>query len=784
VILIYLSIAWMAGIYGASLVSAPPLAWGLFCVPALAVARLWRRQKQVRLAAFCLLFFLLGGLRCLAARPRIDIDHIATYNDQGAVTLVGSVAAEPDVRDKHTNLRLRSETVAVGDAGPTEVHGTVLVRAPRYPEREYGDRLRVQGSLETPPVFSGFDYREYLARQGVYSVVQWAHVRREPGRGSVGQRVGERLYGRLLGFKRHTQRVIAQIIPEPSASLLTGILLGVEQGIPKDLWDAFKTTGTSHIVVISGFNMSIVGGLFAALSVRLAGRRYAAWFASSAIIAYTLLVGTSAAVVRAAVMSAVAVWGEHFGRPYSAPNALFATALLMTAWNPHILWDLGFLLSFAATLGLLLFSMPARRGFEALLERLLPRRWIEPLSKLLYEALVLTSCCQLTTIPIIWHYSNQISLVTLLSNALVLPLQTQVMAWGAAATVGGLLWLPLGRVLGWGAWLFLAGTIAVVERTARIPCAAVDVLVRAPQARTVLMVIWYAALGGGAWLLWRTPEKRKAAGQAVRQAVRSAFSGRRPTKLLVGTLVVIAALVWLAVGALPDGRLQVSFLDAGEGDATLIRAPGGQHVLINGGNSPAKLTSQLGRRMPFWERRLALVALMDRTTRLGGVVPVLERYKVRQLAFPAQSCRGAVCVEIRSLVEERGIPVYEPVDGLSVDLGGPVMRVLGVGEGATVLRLEYGETCFLLAASAGPEALCSLTNGGAALQCDVLQVDARAVATSEGARFVERVRPALVVLVGDGGSPAEVNDLGVPAARPGERRGVTVFSDGKQYVVR
>ena len=136
-------------------------------------------------------------------------------------------------------------------------------------------------------------------------------------------------------------------------------------------------------------------------------------------------------------MSVVAVWGQHFGRPYSAPNALFASALLMTAWNPHTLWDLGFLLSFAATYGLLLFATPAERGFEALLGRLLPHRWVEPASGLLFEPLGLTSCCQLTTLPIIWYHSGQISLVTLLSNALVLPLQTQVMAWGAAATVGG-----------------------------------------------------------------------------------------------------------------------------------------------------------------------------------------------------------------------------------------------------------------------------------------------------------------------------------------------------------
>jgi competence protein ComEC len=579
------------------------------------------------------------------------------------------------------------------------------------------------------------------------------------------------------------QHVIAQLLPEPSASLLTGILLGIKGAIPGDLWDALETTGTSHIVVISGFNLSIIGGLFASLSVRLVGRRYAAWFASAAIVVYTLLVGASAAVVRAAIMSVVAVWGQHFGRPYSAPNALFGAALLMTAWNPHTLWDLGFTLSFAATLGLLLFATPAERGFEALLSRMLPGGWVEPASKLLYEPLVLTSCCQLTTMPVIWYHSGQVSLVTLLSNALVLPLQVQVMAWGSAATLGGLLWLPLGRVLGWGAWLFLAATIWGVEWTARFPYAMVEVQPWSRAAGAAAMIAWYAAVGTGAWLLWRSGERRKAVGRVVRETLARWTSGKRATRLLVGGLTILACLVWLAFAALPDGRLQVSFLDVG-GDAVLVRTPGGQHVLINGASSPARLVSRLGRRMPFWKRRIDLVVLSDQATRSTSVVPVLERYEIGQLLYPARSCWGAVCQEIEGLVKEREIAVHEPVDGLSVDLDGVLLRVLGAGEDAFVQRLDYGGTCFLLAARAGPEALLSLMEGGADLRCDVVQVDARVLSARESTTFLEAVRPALVVLVGEGSGGAETGDLGTPMVRVREGQGFTVWSDGAQVAVR
>ena len=781
-VLVYLSVAWMAGIYAASRLGGPAAAWGLLAIPALAVAALWRRRARVRLAACCALLFMLGGLRFRVALPRFDAGHVATYNGRGEVSLVGRVAAEPDVRDQYTHLTLRAETVALDGADPIETHGTVLVRAPRYPKWQYGDRVRVLGRLETPPVFAGFDYRAYLARQGVHAMVRWARVHAVPGRGPRDPRLGERLYGRLLAVKRRAQQVIARILPEPSASLLAGILLGVEQGIPADLWDAFHRTGTSHIVVISGFNMAIVGGLFSALSVRLVGRRYAAWCATAAIAGYTILVGATGAVVRAALMSLVAVWGRHVGRPYSAPNALFATALLITAWNPNMLWDLGFILSFAAVLGLLLFATPAGRGFEALLARLLPRSWVEPAQKLLYEPLVMTSCTQLTVTPLLWFHSGELSLVTLLSNALVLPLQTQVMAWGTAATLGGLLWPSLGRVLGWGAWLFLSATIAAVEWTARLPYAAIQAPLRASQARLALVVCWYAVVGGGAWLLWRTPERRVELGQALRQAWGAAFSGKRPARRLLGGLALVALLIWLAVAAQPDGRLHVSFLDLDEGDATLIRAPGGGTILVDGGGSAAQLTSRLGRLLPFWERRIQAVILAGDPGRQAGVVPVLERYHVGRLLYAASDCRGAVCAELRSRADERQIDVHEPAGGMRVDLGGPTLGLLEAGAGAVVLRLEYGETSFLLAASAGPEALGALAAGGADLRFDVLQLDARAAATREGAAFLAAVRPALLVLVGEGPEGEGVAYAGAPVLRVSGRP-VTVSSDGRGYSI-
>ena len=788
-VLIYVSAAWALGIYMSSRSDLPVAMWGAAALLCVGIAWLWRRAPRTRLAALCGIFVCLGAMRYAIAQPRFDEGSVATYNDRGWMTLTGVVVAEPDVRDSYTNLRMRAETLAVGGENPIGVAGAVLIRAPRYPALFYGDRLRVRGQLETPPVFESFSYRDYLARKGIYSQVRWARVT------ILARGEGRSLLGALLAFKRQTQSVIAQVLPEPSAALLTGILLGVETGIPQDLVADFSTTGTSHIIAISGFNLAIIGNLFSRLSVRLVGRRYAAWFSTAAIALYTLFVGGSAAVVRAAVMSCIAVWGEHWGRRNSSANALSGTALIMTAWNPHTLWDLGFLLSFAATMGLVTLSDPLQRRCEELLARLLPAGWVEWASNLANEALVLTTCAQLTTLPIILYNFRTLSLVTLLSNALILPAQQQVMLWGAAATIGGLLWLPLGRVLGWVAWLFLAYTIYVVEWSARLPRAAIEVGPVGP----IVVWAWYALLGASGWWMVQTHERRR----ALWARLRVALAGQLVAKVLIGGMAVAAALVWAASFALPDRRLHVTVLDVGQGDAATIETPSGRQVVVNGGPSATRMTAHLGRRMPFWDRTLDVVVLTDLgDEHLAGLVPVLERYEVGHVVYlPPRGEASPTYERWHAVVQEKGIPVLVPHAGLEIDLGdGVVVTVLhptgaspDEGDPAVVLRVAYGETCALFASSAGREAETAMLARGESLRCDVLLVGRHGSAGATSAGFLEAVRPALAVIsTGEGnrsgdpdeGTLAQLGESGTMVLRTDLHGSVEVISDGRGYEAR
>jgi hypothetical protein len=149
-ILLYLGSAWLLGIYLASLTQPPGALLALATLIPLTGLILWRENPRVRLASVCALVLLLGAWRYSSAIPHFDEGSLAHYNGQGWGKLTGVVSDEPDVRDAYVNLRVAAESLDLGDQ-EYAVTGTVLVRAPRYPEYRYGDRLEIEGLLETPP---------------------------------------------------------------------------------------------------------------------------------------------------------------------------------------------------------------------------------------------------------------------------------------------------------------------------------------------------------------------------------------------------------------------------------------------------------------------------------------------------------------------------------------------------------------------------------------------------------------------------------------------------------
>ncbi len=780
--LIYLAVAWLAGIVLAKTLSLPWQALPVLGLAALLGLLLWRDDtsggRHVRLGAMCVLALTLGAGRFLLTVPHFDETSLATYNDLGYVTLEGIIVGEPDERDQYTNLRVRAERLKLPDDTLREIDGLVLVKANRYPRRSYGDRVRIDGLLETPPILDDFSYRDYLARQGIHSLIRYAQVT------LLAENQANPLLRRIFAFKRYAQSTIAAILPEPQASLLTGILLGVEAGIPDDLMDDFTATGTSHIIAISGFNITIISGIFAQLAQRFFNRRRAIWVAAVGVALYTIFVGASAAVVRAAVMGILYLWAQYLGLGTYAPASLAAAAIGMTAWNPHTLWDVGFLLSFAATVGLVLYVEPLERFFRHTLERWISGERAGEIVDLISEALIVTLAAQLTTTPIILHYFGRLSLITLVTNFLILPVQSGVMIFGGIATLLGLVARPLGRIGGWVAWVFLTYTIEMVRLTARVPFASTPV-----QMEGWMVLVYYAFLGGLTWWLVQSEERR--------DRIWSRFTSNLRPKKLIGAALILGILVVCAWRSLPDGRLHVAFLDVGQGDAIFVQTPSGSQMLIDGGPSGSVLLSQLGRQMPFWDRSLDIVVLTHPDAdHINGLIPVLERYRVETVIFREMGCENEACERWRQLVESEGAEVYRGEAGLSLALDeGLTMDILhpgptltdraGFNDNSIVTRILHGEFSLLLTGDIEATTERLLVSQGVPLESAALKAAHHGSCSSTTQAFLDAVDPDLVVI-----SVGADNDFGHPCPavlerleqrrvyRIDERGVVEIISDG------
>ncbi len=720
-----LALVWLIGIgLGARIPLSTPQ-WMILAALALA-ARLLIRHGRSALVFGGLLVLFSGAARFQSNLQPPTPDAVRWLNDTGhAVQLTGIVADYPDVRDAYTGLRVRVQQVEL-DGQPRPAQGLVLVYADPSGGWAYGDVVTAFGRLETPPEFPDFSYREYLARQGVHSQMPRASVTRlASGRGNP-------VLQRVYAYRAHAQVVLRALVPEPEASLLSGILLGIESGIPADLRQAYNTTGTAHIIAISGFNIAIIAGLFGKLFTRWFGARRGTLAALLGIAVYTVLVGTGASVVRAALMAGLALAAQRLGRQGDALAGLGAAGILMTLANPYTLWDAGFQLSFGATLGLVLYAEPLKAAFVRTIGHWVTAERAAQIAGPVGEYALFTLAAQVTTLPLTAAYFHRLSLVALIANPLVLPAQPAVMMLGGMAAIAGSAWLPLGRPLAWIAWPFVAYTNRVVEWFAGWPGASLPL----GNVGPLVVVIYYVALFGLTFGWGRV----RARWPDVRFPSLSASAE-------LGALAIACAFVWRAASDHPDGLLRVTVLDVGGGGAVLIQSPTGRSVLIDSGPSPVALAEALGRRLAFHDSGIDVYVMSGSPgVTCAGLQGLQGRFPVA-IAIVPMGISAPDCREAEAWLVSSGTRFARAATGMGVDLGaGARLEVLSSGEHGLALGLVYNRARFLLPLGANPEMIDELLHSGRLLRAQALVLADSGYAAVNPPELFERVQPLAAVI--------------------------------------
>jgi len=459
-----ISLAWVAGVFLGSHFNLSPfiLLAALGPLPLLAFRH---RRGVILVSCLCLLALGGGALHYQSALPPHDNTQISYYNDRGNVTLRGVVSLDPDVQDKTTRLKLAVESIEINGELKT-VSGMVMLYVPRYPAYAYGDLLEVSGKLATPVNFADFDYQAYLAKQSVYSTMLYPEIKLDSGGHGLA------FLDMIYGLRHSLANVLAQTLPEPQASLAQGIILGLRGNIPDDVNTDFARSGTTHVLAISGMNLTILAGLLSLVLGRLIGKRYYLyiWLTLALIWFYTAISGASPSVMRAAIMASLFLMAELLGRQKNAGPALCFAAAVMIAFNPLVLWDVSFQLSVLSMAGIV-FLYPLLLG--------LVTRWIERVRNrdiglgsslnLVLESFAMTLAATLAVWPASAAYFGMVSLAAPVATLLAVPVLPAIMILGSLSALAGLLFLPLAQVIGWVVWLFTTYLLLVARGFAHLP---------------------------------------------------------------------------------------------------------------------------------------------------------------------------------------------------------------------------------------------------------------------------------------------------------------------------
>lgn len=515
--LLLIGLAWLIGL---ALGHLPEPGLGLLWLglaAALAALHHARLPLPLPLALLTLGVAALGLWRGLPAAPAA-----LPLLPSGVTAVRGTIVTAPVEYETGASAVLHLSTVRVGSQWQP-FDGRLRAWLPLAPALSVGDAIEIPARPRATGAVANAARAERLRRDGLAGEV-WARQATVLGHEAPGGPAGWRLVGvqALTGL-------FDRMLPVPVAGLAAGMLIGERSGLPADLSADFRATGTAHLLVVSGSNMALVTGFLAGLGAGLGGRARGIWalVTLAAVAGYAFLVGGDPAVVRAAIMGGLAVAALAVGRRADPLLALILAAAVMAGLQPSVLGDLGFRLSFLATLGLVLVVPPVATRLAA---------WPRP-ARLAAEALAATLAAQVAVEPLLAHATGQLTPIAPLINLLVAPFVPLVMLGGALLALVGLPGLPLLTEL--AAWVTTAAAlplVLLVQTGARLPLA--GVLVPPPSAAAVLAI--YAGL-----LLLAAPLLTAAPAATLRRGLVAA----RPALPALGLLGLAGAAVavWLAV---------------------------------------------------------------------------------------------------------------------------------------------------------------------------------------------------------------------------------------------
>lgn len=637
-----------------------------------------------------------------------------------------------------------------------------------------GMKLQFMGELELPSSArnpGAFDYQAYLYRQGIHWIAKVEGVRK------LQVADGETSHWRapIDHLRRYLGQRLGEIYPQETAGLMQAMLLGDRGPVPAEVEQDFTLLGLIHLLAISGLHVGVfIACLYGVLKRIGLTREKAAGIVILFLPGYVLLTGAGPPVIRAGVMAGLGLLAVIIRRWRDGLSFLAVAALLLLWWNPYLLFEPGFQLSFLITYALLVGVSP--------LSRLFPFPW-ERFNQLLAVTLV----AQLASFPIIITHFHEYSLLSWAVNLLLVPVVSGiVIPFGLAALVLGLIHSGLAAIPAMISSSFLSGTIYIAEEVAT----------------------WYQwhrswAPPGGWWLVgyavlcfylfiaWT--------GDIIFSRVQRGLS-----LLLLASLIVFASFP-----ASTKGEVRVTFLDVGQGDAAVIETPRGQVIVVDGGGQPffprepweqRRKESDIGEQVlvPYLKCRGIqeidyVVMTHGDADHIEGLQALAKRFPIRYVIRNEHPPGTALEEEIMEQLWKNGAQIYTVSAGRSWSLEpdvswhflNPIEGTRGAANSSNnssvVFLLRAFDQTLLMTGDIEEEVEERLAAEWDAPPVNVLKVAHHGSRTSSSEKWLDRIQPQVAVI-----SAGRNNRFGHPSPEVLERlteRGIKIFRTDHQGAI-
>ncbi|MBI2049990.1 MAG: ComEC family competence protein [Candidatus Staskawiczbacteria bacterium] len=438
-------ILFIVGVFTGSTAKIPQIfSWAfLFLGVLVIIISLLIKRNYLTIVGFCLFFFVLGITRLQIFELNIENNQLKKLNDKEEVVLTGKIIGEPDVRYNSQKLKVEIESPK----------GIALITTGRYPNYYYLDKLRIKGKLKTPFETEDFSYKNYLLKDGIYSVVDFPKIEiLDKGDGNLVDFV----YWRILQFKQKLRESIRKNYLPPGSSILEGMILGDSNVMSQDLKNKLNNTGLRHIIAVSGTHVVILAAILMSFLLVLGLWRTQAFYISIVFVwLYIILTGLPASGVRAGIMGSIFLLAQKLGRQNTSKRTITMAAALMLFQDPWLLlYDVGFQLSFLASMGIIYLEPFLKNLFKIFTKNKAGN---------LLNIISTTLAAQIFTLPAMVYNFGNISLISPITNLLILPIVPSLMIFGFLASFLGAVSQFLGQIIFLPCWFLLAYFIKIID---------------------------------------------------------------------------------------------------------------------------------------------------------------------------------------------------------------------------------------------------------------------------------------------------------------------------------